>query len=118
MSLTNRRLRDGMQTGFRLFGHSSENHRDVVARVLVTRARDHDTVAIDFPIVARRLQGQCHFCPRRKCRGTAKFNTVFVDDYRPWRKNQTRLARFYGDVLLERSGFNFSGTHTSWIRLA
>ena len=100
------------QTGLCLFGEAGENHGDMIAGVLVASAGNHDTGAVNPVVIARRLQGERHFRPRRKCRGAAKFDAVFVDDDGTGRENQTRLPRFDRDVLLEGTGFNFSSAHT------
>jgi hypothetical protein len=106
-------LRHGAQAGSRLLGKARENHRDVIAGMLVAGAGNHDAVAIDAAIVGGRLQREGHFRPRRERSGTAEFDAAFVDDDRAGGENQSSLAGFDGDVLLEGTRFNFSRAHTS-----
>jgi len=106
-------LRHCAQTRLRLFGEARENHGDVIAGVFVAGAGNHDAGAIHATIVGWRLQRNCHFRPRRKRSGAAEFNAVFVDDDRAGGENQSSLACFDGDVLLEGTSFNFSRAHTS-----
>jgi hypothetical protein len=112
---TNFRPNHRAQTRLGLFGEAGENHGDVIAGVLIAGAGDDDAVAIDATVAGGRLHREGHFRPRRKCRGAAEFNAVFVDDDRAGRKNQARLPGFDGDMLLEGPGFNFSRTHTAGV---
>ena len=106
-------LRHRAQAGLRLLGEAGEDHGDVVAGVLVAGAGNHHAVAIDAAVIGRRLQRYGHLRPRRKRSGAAELNAAFVDDDRAGGENQSSLACFDGDVLLEGTSFNFSRAHTS-----
>ena len=108
------RERQSREPGLSLAGEAGEHHRHVIAHVLVSRAGDHHTVAMHFPWLARRLQGQSHFGPGRKRSRTPKFDTVLVDNHRTGGQRQTRLPRFDRDMV-QRPNFNFSRAHTAWI---
>lgn len=86
--------------------------------MLIAGAGDDDAVAVEAAVIAGRLEREGHFRPRSKGSGTAKFDAVFVEDDRAGGQRQASLSRFNGDVLLERTGFNFSCTHTSCGKVA
>ena len=100
------------QTRLRLFGEAGENHGDMIAGMLVAGAGDDNAIAIHAAIVGGRLQRKSHLGPRRERSRAAKFNAVFVNDDRAGGENQSALACFDRDVLLEGTRFNFSRAHT------
>ena len=70
------------QTSLRLFGEAGENHGDVIAGVFVAGAGYDDAVALDFAVVAPRLQFEGHLRPGGEGHGAAKFNAALVEDHR------------------------------------
>ena len=99
--LTPAQLREGHLAEARLgvFAKPGENHRNVIAGMLIPRAGNDYAIAIDLLIFLWRLQCEGHLGPRRKRSRTAEFDAVFVEYDRMWRKRQAGLPRFDRDLL-------------------
>ena len=69
-----------VQPRLRLLGHRGEDHGDVIARMPVARAGNHDSGTPDLAVIPRGFQRQGHLRPRGKRLGTSKFNAAFVED--------------------------------------
>ena len=76
------RKRHEAQASLGLLGKIRKHHRHMITSVLVSRAGNNDTSAVNFTIAARGLQRQCHLCPRSKTGYTAKLDAAFVNDDR------------------------------------
>ena len=111
--LSRRGERQGVQTSFGLLGKPHKDHRDVIARVPVSRAGDHDAIAMDFPRFAGRLERERHFSPGRKRSRAAEFDSAAVDNYGIRGKGQPGLARLNSDMIQRPGSFKFSRAHTA-----
>ena len=69
------------ESGLRLLGHRSEDHGNVIARVLVAFAGNHHAGTVDLLAFGRSLEGDRHLCPFGKWRQAAEFDAIFVNDY-------------------------------------
>ena len=82
MNLTELRVGHLGQAGLGLFGDAGEDHRDVITRMLIAGAGNHDSIAMYFATIMGRLQSHCHLSPWRKGTRATKFYSVFMDDDR------------------------------------
>ena len=71
----------------------------MIPGMLVARARDHHTAAMQLRMIERRLKAQSHLRPGRKWNGAAELYPAFVEYYRVGREGKARLPRFNRDVM-------------------
>ncbi len=107
------RKRHGAQARFGLFRKAGKDHRDMITRVTVSRARDDYSVTMNFAAIPWGLQRECHLGPRRKWSRTPKFNAIFVDNHCIRREGQTRLACLNCHLMQGSGKLCFSRAHTT-----
>jgi hypothetical protein len=99
-----------------LFRQASKDHRNVIASVFVAGAgNDHSRTVQPTP-VGRRMQRQRHLSPLGKRRGTAKLDSIPVNDDGVGGKGQAGLPRFDRKLLQRISASDFSRAHTALLQ--
>ena len=68
------------QASLRVLGEARKNHGDMIARVFIAGAGNYNAGAMEPAADTRRLQSHRHLRPCREGRGTAKFDTILMDD--------------------------------------
>ena len=106
------RTRHRVQASLALFGQAREDHRNMIAGVLVAGAGNHHAGTLKPVVVAWRLQRHGHFRPGIERRGAAKFDAASVYHNGIGRQVQAGLPGFNRDILPPgAAGFNFSRAH-------